>query len=124
MSPTFSNFPILSNSRDLHPFDLGFYLFVFRQFSFQETRGDSGFLLQAAGGQVVDIRDFLVRVFQALDLDDSLFRQYGEHVIGFSQADAHAAGHFALGYVGLGGEDLQDAVAGFLFEVRVHAGNV
>ena len=63
-----------------------------------------------------------MRVFQPLDLDDTLFRQYGEHVIGFSQADAHAAGHFALGYVGLGGEDLQDAVAGFLFEVRVHAG--
>jgi len=57
-------------------FYLGFDLFVFGQFLFQETGGDFGFLFQAPGGEDVGIWDFLRGVLEAFHFNNAFFRQF------------------------------------------------
>ena len=105
-------------------FYLVFDLFVFGQFLFQETGGDFGFLFQAPGGEHICVGDFLRGVFEPFHFDDALFRQFGEYVVGFAQADAQFSGQGPLGEVRLDGQEFQYFVPDLLFKGTVHGWNI
>ena len=81
-------------------------------------------MFEPLGGEPIHVGNSLGGVGQALDGDDPLFGQLREDIVGLAQADAHAAGEFPLGQVGLIGQDFEELVTDFVFVQIVHARNV
>ena len=76
--------------------DFYFECLVFRDFARQELRRNLGFFLDSATGQQIHIGFFITTILEIVRLDQTLFDECLQTIIGLAHADAELACEVAL----------------------------
>ena len=92
-------------------FDLAPDGFEFGFLALEEGKGDAGFFFQPGGGEEVDVLALALVFAEVAELDQALFNQGAQAVVGLAQADAQLRGKLALAEAGVGLQVLEDLQA-------------
>ena len=83
-------------------FDLALDGLEFGFLALEEGLGDAGFFFHPGGGEQVGVLVFVLVFAEIAELDQSLFNQGAQAVVGLAQTDAHLPGQLALAEAGVG----------------------
>lgn len=93
------------------------------ELAFEKRTSEAELLLQARGGEKVNVGPLPPAVAEVAGLDPALFQQSFEAVVGLTEADADLARHFPLGDFRVFLDEFEEAVVGFFFQLsEIRAG--
>ena len=107
----------------LKELDFGFERFKFVHFALQKSAREGGFLGDAAGGQDVDVAEFVFRLAEVLHLDPAFVNQRPQAVVQAAGADAQLLGDLALRQVGVVLQHAQHPVVGVFLQLGSAGGH-